>query len=1012
MFWKFNLLTTSKIDTLIDKEEVTLHELMDEDDILQECKGQNMKLIEFLVKPVNMEAMVRLITEEPDANMDEKVRFKYPNTACELLTSDVTQINDALAGNEELIKSLYSFLNSEKMLNPLLASFFSKVMGLLITRKSEMIFDFLKSRENFVAVLLKHIGTSAIMDLLLRLLTCIESPDIRKAMVEWLNQQQIVEKLVSSLVPSMDEDIHCNAAQSLCDIIRLGREQLIQLQDKADPYPLLTTVEREQTVADLLEKMLSGERNESVMVNGLSVIQTLLDFKKQGPEDSSDQVSTFDSERMFLGVNNVLTAITPRLKDFHNVLLDPPKQRFALMPTTFGPLEPPLGNTRLQIARLITSLVQTNTHSVNVEFAKLGTIEVLMDLYFKYIWNNFLHSHVTMCIYTILNNPSKDVDGQMENPLLDQLFSGGRLIRRLVDVWEQNEQEQTREGGRRRGYMGHLTRMANDIVQSIEKGENKERIKGFLEGVPEQYKKKWEGFLSGDLAETNKKNTVELVRGHPLASSSEDDDPDFRDIPFPQDTAMQQLQQMTSNFIDQFGFNEEEFGEQEDKIDSAFTERISSIDFGINANEDNRPNLEKFEQACNEKLQQFDDNDSDEDIWEEKEITFAQKSQQKRTERLPVTGDEEEVERENSEDSTDSEEELDSPKRIVQQPVADNFMDIDVSEESGPVAMDTTPWDSNPKTKETQENWVDFSNKKEENWTDFSRKNEAKWANFSNKNEEKWAEFSSKVPQDAEENWADFSNFSNIEGCNPRSSSPVAMDTTETSSRTNAYLATEDKSPDIVLQSVDSLDEISTDLDSSEKTDASPNQSASDSQNNHVSQVDIQSQIKSSVSNSNNNLPDRPSCPSEPMPKEEVERDSPPPLPPSSPPKMMNNSSSGSDSTLASSPSKSSDLPNSTGQQDPSTKDPQAQGDCVLAKEDVKSPTPNCMQPPLGDGEANPHIQGNGPTNEQAAIEDDSCKMSPVEGKRPQAKDSVDNVLNLPSSPTTSSASPIQNGPL
>lgn len=31
------------------------------------------------------------------------------------------------------------------------------------------------------------------------------------------------------------------------------------------------------------------------------------------------------------------------------------------------------------------------------------------------------------------------------------------------------------------------------------------------------------------------------MRGHPLASSSEDDDADFKDIPFPQDTAMQKV---------------------------------------------------------------------------------------------------------------------------------------------------------------------------------------------------------------------------------------------------------------------------------------------------------------------------------------------------------------------------------------------------------------------------------------------------------------------------------------
>lgn len=37
--------------------------------------------------------------------------------------------------------------------------------------------------------------------------------------------------------------IHCNAAQSLCDIVRLGREQMMQMQDTSDPDPLLTTME-------------------------------------------------------------------------------------------------------------------------------------------------------------------------------------------------------------------------------------------------------------------------------------------------------------------------------------------------------------------------------------------------------------------------------------------------------------------------------------------------------------------------------------------------------------------------------------------------------------------------------------------------------------------------------------------------------------------------------------------------------------------------------------------------
>lgn len=81
MFWKFNLMTTSHIDTLLDKEDVTLRELMDEEDILQECKSQNSKLIEFVTKPENMEEMVKLITVEPTDSDDEKLRYKYSNTA-------------------------------------------------------------------------------------------------------------------------------------------------------------------------------------------------------------------------------------------------------------------------------------------------------------------------------------------------------------------------------------------------------------------------------------------------------------------------------------------------------------------------------------------------------------------------------------------------------------------------------------------------------------------------------------------------------------------------------------------------------------------------------------------------------------------------------------------------------------------------------------------------------------------------------------------------------------------
>ena len=53
--------------------------------------------------------------------------------------------------------------------------------------------------------------------------------------------QKLWYKLIDTFVLFLQ--IHCNAAQSLCDIVRLGREQMMQMQDTSDPDPLLTTME-------------------------------------------------------------------------------------------------------------------------------------------------------------------------------------------------------------------------------------------------------------------------------------------------------------------------------------------------------------------------------------------------------------------------------------------------------------------------------------------------------------------------------------------------------------------------------------------------------------------------------------------------------------------------------------------------------------------------------------------------------------------------------------------------
>uniref|UniRef100_A0A8C7Q148 Protein phosphatase 6, regulatory subunit 2b n=1 Tax=Oncorhynchus mykiss TaxID=8022 RepID=A0A8C7Q148_ONCMY len=505
MFWKFDLHMSSQLEALLEKDDVTLTELMEEEDVLQECKAQNRRLLVFLSQDTCMQELLHLITTEPPAGLEETRRFKHPNIACELLTSDVGVINDKLGGEKPLLDTLYSFLEQPPPLNPLLASFFSKTIGNLITRKTEQVISFLRGKEGFLGLVLNHINTSAMMDLLLRLISCVEPAPLRHDTLNWLNEEQLAQRLIELIHPGKDEEKQSNASQTVCDIIRLSRDQANQLQENSEADPLLAVLESQECVGQLLDNMFVGERTESCIICGTQILLTLLEIRRPGVEGMLD-VCVQGHERC---VNSsILQAIQPHLTHYHQLLLDPP--RVTPMLTSLGVLEVPLGNCRLHVARLMASLLQTTNTSyyiccnntiynntVTLELCRLNTINILLDLFFKYTWNNFLHFQVELCVAAILSHsaspgptlplPSVPPDIFTHNPLVTHvrvclsLFQDCRLVPRILEAWEENDKMQE-EGGMRRGYMGHLTRIANTVVCSMEKGPVHSQISSLITG--------------------------------------------------------------------------------------------------------------------------------------------------------------------------------------------------------------------------------------------------------------------------------------------------------------------------------------------------------------------------------------------------------------------------------------------------------------------------------------------------------------------------------------------------
>lgn len=119
--WRFGFSSVSTLETLLDKPNVTLEDVLDEDDLLQECKSQNQKLINFLRQPRIVKRLMEHVVGTATVGgtggkeWEEKVKFKYPYVASEVLScSEIWPIIDAIFSdpNEYLVPFWNAVLTS------------------------------------------------------------------------------------------------------------------------------------------------------------------------------------------------------------------------------------------------------------------------------------------------------------------------------------------------------------------------------------------------------------------------------------------------------------------------------------------------------------------------------------------------------------------------------------------------------------------------------------------------------------------------------------------------------------------------------------------------------------------------------------------------------------------------------------------------------------------------------------------------------------------------------------
>lgn len=409
MFWRFGgYASISTLDSILDKPDVTVEELLDESDLIQELKQQNSKLVEFLRdEPVLKKLLDYVIAEEEveappkekeaaageglakndeeeggktggipffgrgnarsrsislskrsrsdDAESEhekkEAQRKKYAYVACEVLSSEVWSITEAIMENREHLRQFWQYIHRSAPLDPLQAGYFTKVNEALLDKKTEEMLDFFKSLDGVVPAILQHVDCPMVMDLLLKIIS-LEKHDGGEGIVDWLQSQDLIPLLLDFLSPEHSSATQTSAGDFLKAIITISANATTQDQSVIGPNELTRQLVSDKCIKTLIDDMLRGGNPLTV---GVGIIIEVI-RKNNSDYDLDNQVGPEPrtSDPIYLGT--LLRQFAEHVPDFMQLIRSKGARKPDLQAAFGGKVEP-LGFDRFKTCELMAELL-------------------------------------------------------------------------------------------------------------------------------------------------------------------------------------------------------------------------------------------------------------------------------------------------------------------------------------------------------------------------------------------------------------------------------------------------------------------------------------------------------------------------------------------------------------------------------------------------------------------------------------------------------------------------------
>ncbi|KAI0672799.1 SIT4 phosphatase-associated protein-domain-containing protein [Trametes maxima] len=260
MFWRFGFHNASAIDSLLDKEDVSLEAILDEDDLLQECKAQNTRLIDYFSRVDVLQRLLGYVSGQIEG--DEKGSFKYPYVATEVLCSEIWSIVDTcITCQQQLLVPFWETVldrpPEEMKTQVMMATHFAKVNVAFLSKKPAEMLAFIQSQPNIAERILRHIETPPFADMLVRIIQLDEHP-AGAGVLDWLSRENLMSRLIDLLSPAHSSDMHTVVAELIKGIISMAAPSpTAGTSDALDDLPPSNVFTRELASRNNVVKMVS-----------------------------------------------------------------------------------------------------------------------------------------------------------------------------------------------------------------------------------------------------------------------------------------------------------------------------------------------------------------------------------------------------------------------------------------------------------------------------------------------------------------------------------------------------------------------------------------------------------------------------------------------------------------------------------------------------------------------------------------------------------------------------------